>query len=68
MLTQTELEEASAHAVTYRTHPIAIAVQEYAQELFASESTPGFFEVRRQTGQVLEYALFWEGLRAVLDL
>jgi hypothetical protein len=68
MLTEQEIREAEGLAERYATHPIAQEIREYAKELYANPTAPGFVEVARQTDVALDHDTFWEALCAVLGI
>jgi len=68
MLTEKEIENATAIAEQFKDLEIAGEITREAIELFASPSSPGFLEACRQAHYVPDHEIFWEALKRVLGI
>lgn len=62
-LTEPELLDCERLASKYKDHKVAREIRSEAEALFSTLQSPGFAEVRRQAGRIIDHGSFFDGLR-----
>ena len=68
MLTEEEIEQATALAARYSDNPVATEIHDAAARLYDKPTSPGFVEAQRQAGSPLDHEIFWEALQVALGI